>query len=41
MRGSASVKERINIAEKTDQIYFVSRWVKDKFFEGLPYKHKK
>ena len=40
MRGSASVKERINIAEKTDQIYFVSRWVKDKFFEGLPYKHK-
>ena len=40
MRGSASVKERIDIAEKTDQIYFVSRWVKDKFFEGLPYKHK-
>lgn len=40
MRGSSSVKERIDIAEKTDQIYFVSRWVKDKFFEGLPYKHK-
>ena len=40
MRGSSSVKERINIAEKTDQIYFVSKWVKDKFFEGLPYKHK-
>jgi len=40
MRGSSSIKERIDIAEKTDQIYFVSRWVKDKFFEGLPYKHK-
>ena len=40
MRGSSSVKERIDIAEKTDQIYFVSKWVKDKFFEGLPYKHK-
>ena len=40
MRGSSSIKERIDIAEKTDQIYFVSKWVKDKFFEGLPYKHK-
>ena len=40
MRGSASIKERIFIAEKTEQIYFVSKWVKDKFFEGLPYKHR-
>lgn len=40
MRGSASVKERIYIAEKTDQLYFVSKWVKDKFFEGLPYNHR-
>ena len=40
MRGSTSVNERIYIAENTDHIYFVSKWVKDKFFEGLPYKHK-
>ena len=40
MRGSRSVKERIFLAEKTDQIYFVSKWVKDKFFEGLPYTHR-
>ena len=40
MRGSASIKERVFIAEKTEQIYFVSKWVKDKFFEGLPYKHR-
>ena len=37
MRGSTSVKERIFIANNADQIYFVSKWVKDKFFEGLPY----
>ena len=40
MRGSSSVAERLYIAENCDYIYFVSRWVKDKFFEGLPYKHK-
>ncbi len=40
MRSSKSVKDRIFIAENTTQIYFVSRWVKDKFFEGLPYKHR-
>ena len=40
MRGSNTVKDRIFIAENTDQIYFVSKWVKDKFFEGLPYNHK-
>ena len=40
MRGSSSVSERIFIAENTDQIYFVSNWVKEKFFEGLPYKFR-
>ena len=40
MRGSHTVNERIFLAEKTDQIYFVSKWVKDKFFEGLPYSHR-
>ncbi len=40
MRGSSSVKERIFLAENTDYIYFVSKWVKNKFFEGLPYKNR-
>ena len=40
LRSSYSTKERIFIANNTDQIYFVSNWVKKKFFENLPYKHK-
>ena len=40
MRSSKSIKDRVFIVENTTQIYFVSRWVRDKFFEGLPYKHR-
>ena len=40
LRSSSSVKERTFIAENTDQIYFVSGWVKNKFFEDLPYTHR-
>ena len=40
MRGSSSVKERIYLAENSDYLYFVSRWVKNKFFEGLPYTNR-
>ena len=40
LRSSSTIKERTFIAENTDQIYFVSKWVKDKFFEDLPYKHR-
>ena len=40
MRGSTTIKERIFLAEKTDHIYFVSKWVKNKFFEDLPYKNR-
>ena len=40
LRSSSTIAERIFIAENTDQIYFVSKWVRDKFFEGLPYKNK-
>ncbi len=40
LRASSSIKERIFIAENTDQIYFVSKWVKNKFFEDLPYDHR-
>ena len=37
LRSSSSVKERTFIAENTDQIYFVSGWVKNKFFEPSKY----
>ena len=40
MRGSTSINERVFLAENSDHIYFVSKWVKDKFFEGLPYKNR-
>ena len=40
MRSSKSIKDRLFIAENTDQIYFVSNWVKNKFFEGLPYSYR-
>ena len=40
IRGSKTVKERINILKNTHKIFFVSRWTKKKFFEGLPYKTK-
>ena len=40
MRGSTTIKERIFITENCDHIYFVSKWVKDKFFEGLPYNKR-
>ena len=40
IRGSKTVKERLNILEKTDKIFFVSAWTKKKFFEHLPIKTK-
>ena len=40
LRSSSSVKERLFIAENTDQIYVVRKWVKNKFFEDLPYSHR-
>jgi len=40
LRGSSSVNDRKFIADNTDHIYFVSNWVKKKFFEGLPYNHR-
>ena len=40
LRSSSTIKERTFIAENTDQIYFVSKWVKDKFFQDLPYEHR-
>jgi glycosyltransferase involved in cell wall biosynthesis len=40
MRGSTSIQERLFIARNTTQIYFVSNWVKNKFFEGLNYNNR-
>jgi len=40
IRGSKTIKERLNILENTDKVFFVSSWTKKKFFEDLPYKSK-
>ena len=40
LRFSKTVKERIFIANNCDQIFFVSKWVMEKFFEGLPFQYK-
>ena len=40
LRYSRSVKERMYIVDNCDQIYFVSKWVMRKFFEGLPFNYK-
>ena len=40
LRYSKTVKERMYIVDNCDQIYFVSRWVMRKFFEGLPFNYK-
>ena len=40
LRYSKTVKERMYIVNNCDQIYFVSKWVMRKFFEGLPFSYK-
>ena len=35
LEGSSSVKQRIKLLNICKQIYFVSHWVEDKFFEGI------
>ena len=40
LRYSKSVKERLFVINNCHQIYFVSKWVMDKFFEGLPFNYK-
>jgi len=40
LRYSKTIKERLFIANNCDQIFFVSKWVMKKFFEGLPYNFK-
>ena len=40
LRFSKTVNERLFILDNCDQIYFVSKWVMKKFFEGLPFEYK-
>ena len=40
LRYSKTVKERLFIANNCHQIFFVSKWVMKKFFEGLPFDYK-
>tara|TARA_B100000029_G_scaffold116215_1_gene108983 strand:+ start:2027 stop:4132 length:2106 start_codon:yes stop_codon:yes gene_type:complete len=40
LRYSKTVSERLYIANNCDQIFFVSKWVMNKFFEGLPFNYK-
>ena len=40
LRYSKTVTERLFIVNNCDQIYFVSKWVMKKFFEGLPFTYK-
>ena len=40
LRFSKTVKERLFIVDNCHQIYFVSKWVMKKFFEGLPFNYK-
>ena len=40
LRYSKTVNERLFILNNCDQIYFVSRYVMNKFFEGLPFNYK-
>ena len=40
LRFSKTVKERLFIVNNCKQIYFVSKWVMKKFFEGLPFNYK-
>ena len=36
MKGAKSVEERIYLLENVDKIIFISKWVKQRFFKGLP-----
>ena len=38
MKGSKSISERLSLLDKIDKIIFVSKWVQNRFFEGLDQK---
>ena len=35
MKGSKTPKERLDLIQNVDKIVFISKWVKEKFFEGI------
>ena len=37
MKGAKTVDERIHLLNSVDKIIFITKWVKKKFFEGLPH----
>ena len=39
MTGSITIKDRINIINKTKKIIFISKWVKKRFLEGIKKKY--
>ena len=41
LKGSKTIKERINLLNLCKKIYFVSSWVEEKFFEGIDKNHYK
>ena len=38
MKGSKSISERLSLLNNIDKIIFVSKWVQNRFFEGLDQK---
>ena len=40
LRGSRSIEERVKIIQNTDYIFFVSEWVKNKFFANIDLKER-
>ena len=36
MKGAKTVEERMFLIKNVDKIIFISKWVKNKFFENLP-----
>ena len=40
LNGSKSISDRITLLDKCFKIFFVSNWVKNKFFENLPFTNK-
>ena len=40
IKGSKSINERLNILDKAHKVFFVSKWVQNKFFEKLNFKTK-
>ena len=38
MNGSKTINERLKLLDELDKIIFVSKWVQNRFFEGLDRK---